>query len=228
MIRQDYLLRLIEQVAQVFARLLKLQGEAPRVEFQAAVDRTASEWLGLTREELLSLTEDDLIQRLQLRGSIAEFPLRVGIAIRLLKVEAERSAADGDAPAAEDALVCATCVLLRAHILGVAPELPDFTPVLDELLMFVQQQRMPTRVGVLLMCHYENQGDFAGAEDVLGELRDSLGYSEWLRDLGRAFYDRLFRHPAEDLVEGNLPRQEVEEGIREWNEWAARQRDTQR
>ncbi|MBI1175892.1 hypothetical protein GC207_00475 [bacterium] len=228
MIRQDYLLRLIEQAAQVFAKLFKLQGDGKPVEFAAAVQQTAEEWLGLTRGELLSLTEEDLIQKLRMRGPLPEFPLRIGIATRLLQLDAEQSRTSGDEAAATAALTSASCLLLRAHILGAGPDLPDFTPALDDLLVPVQKHGLPPRLAVMLLCYYENMGGFATAENVLCDLRDAEGYSDWLEELGNAFYDRLRRHPDDELTLGNLPRSEVEEGSREWKRWAEGQRATQR
>lgn len=227
-IRQDYLMRMIEQAAAMLARLLRLQVEDRGPNAALANAQAAREWLGLEPARLAAMTDEELVNALRGHGSVAEFPLRVGIAIRLLQIEADRLVNVGDEPGATAMRTQAICLLLRANILGVAEELPDFTPDLNELLKLFDDRGLPVRVAVLLMCQHEHTGQFAAAEDVLFELRESLGWSEWMAELGRTFYERVRRHPAETLTAGNLPPDEITAALGEWQEWEAGQRATQR
>jgi hypothetical protein len=56
------------------------------------------------------------------------------------------------------------------------------------------------------------------AEDVLFAWRHRDGPDDMLLELGRQFYQRLKRRTDDELVEGNLPRAEVEQGEAEWNQ----------
>lgn len=214
-------MRLIEQAAAMLARLLRLQVDNRGPNAALANAEAAREWLGLEPARLAAMTDEELVNALRGHGSVAEFPLRVGIAIRLLQIEADRLVNAGDEPAATAMRTQAICLLLRAHILGVAEELPDFTPHLNELLKLFDGRGLPVRVAVLLMCQHEHTAQFAAAEDVLFELRESLGWSEWMAELGRTFYERLLKRTDSELTAGGLPRVEVEQGLLDWRQFTS-------
>lgn len=216
MIRQDYLLRLIEQAAQALAHLLGLQAAGRQTQAGSVSGELAARWLGLSSEQLHALADDELIGHLQRWGSIAEFPLRLGLATSLLKADGDRLAAGSDQAGAVRARATALCLALRAHILNVAPELPDFTPGIKDLLVQLPFEHLPVPAAVLLMCYYEHLGQFGHAEDVLFALRQREGEASRLLDLGNQFYARLLRHTDSELKAGNLPREEVLEGARQW------------
>jgi hypothetical protein len=62
-----------------------------------------------------------------------------------------------------------------------------------------------------LVGHYERQGEFANAEDVLFELIDA-GHDEIIAP-GIELYRRLLTKSDEELEKGKLPREEVEDGL---------------
>lgn len=206
---------MIEQAAQMLARLLRLR-VANNVVAEVAGREASTQWLGLETAQLQAMTDEEIIEHLRRTGPLPEFAVRLGVAIRLLQLEAERLTQAGEVGPAQELRATAACLLLRAHILGVAPELPEFAPKLGELLESIRVGELPARVGVLLMCHHEHSGQFAAAEDVLFELRDTLGYSDWLGELGVSFYKRILMRSDTELSMGNLPRTEVAEGLHTW------------
>lgn len=64
------------------------------------------------------------------------------------------------------------------------------------------------------MQHYERTGEFAKAEDALYALLESDPENPAVVEFGRAFYQRILAKTDRALVEGNLPRSEVEDGLR--------------
>lgn len=206
---------MIEQAAQMLARLLRLR-VANNVVAEVAGREASTQWLGLETAQLQAMTDEEIIEHLRRTGPLPEFAVRLGVAIRLLQLEAERLTQAGEVGPAQELRATAACLLLRAHILGVAPELPEFAPKLGELLESIRVGELPAGVGVLLMCHHEHSGQFAAAEDVLFELRDTLGFSDWLGELGVSFYKRILMRSDKELSMGNLPRTEVAEGLQTW------------
>jgi hypothetical protein len=77
------------------------------------------------------------------------------------------------------------------------------------------------------MCYHEHLGQFGQAEDVLFALRQREGGASQLQELGNQFYERLLRHTDAELKAGNLPREEVEIGVRDWQSPITDQRSTQ-
>ena len=66
-----------------------------------------------------------------------------------------------------------------------------------------------------LMQHYERVGEFAQAEDALFAMLDAEPDNAAIAEFGIAFYQRLLVQSDTALGEANLPRAEVEEGLKE-------------
>ena len=215
-IRQDYLLRMIEQAARMLARLTGLLAEGKTTESIELTDGAAEQWLHLSINRLRALDDEEVIEHLRRQGTLPEFPIRVGVAVGLLRADSLRLSAAGDEATALERKIAALCLLLRAHILGLAPDLPEFTPGPGVFLHELPQAELPDRAAVLLMCYYEHTAEFGRAEDLLYGLRDRSAGASWVHELGEKFYERVLCHTDQELAEGNLPRQEVEESVREW------------
>ena len=62
-----------------------------------------------------------------------------------------------------------------------------------------------------LILHYEREGAYADAEDMLFELIDA-GHPELIPQ-GIELYERMLAKPDDELERGKLPRDEVEDGL---------------
>ena len=81
---------------------------------------------------------------------------------------------------------------------------------IDELVQRLGEEQLPAPVLRRLFRYLEDRGLYATAEDALYEwldLNDPNALTE-----GAMFYERLSQKSDEELVRGNLPRSEVEEG----------------
>lgn len=67
----------------------------------------------------------------------------------------------------------------------------------------------------MLMQHCERTGEFAKAEDALFVMFDAEPDSDAIVEFGITFYQRLLTHVDGTLNEADLPRVEVEEGLKE-------------
>ena len=65
------------------------------------------------------------------------------------------------------------------------------------------------------MEHYERTGQFGKAEDALFAILDSDVTGDLALNFGISFYERLLGQSDARLIEGNLPRVEVEAGLAE-------------
>jgi hypothetical protein len=83
------------------------------------------------------------------------------------------------------------------------------------LVAALQTAPLPVRTQAGLMQHFERTGEFARAEDAFFTTLDSEPDNMALVEFGIAFYQRLLTQSDAALVEGKLPRAEVEEGLRE-------------
>ena len=63
-----------------------------------------------------------------------------------------------------------------------------------------------------MMAYYEQQGAYAAAEDVLFDMLEDDD-SDAARATGREFYSRMLSLTDDELEAGELPRDEVTEGL---------------
>ncbi len=216
MIRQDYILRMIEQAAQMLARLVKHRKEGNVDDAQKLEHETAGTFLELTGEHLDKWNDEQIYGHVRRSGPPVEFPFRLGVAIALLESRAELCVQQGDPGGAGRALARAIGVLLRAKIESVNADVPGFAPGLQDLLAKIPPGEMPVATAGLLVCCYEHTGQFAEAEDALFHLQEQVGNDADVRQLGETFYQRLLRRPDAALADGDLPRAEVEQGAVQW------------
>jgi hypothetical protein len=87
----------------------------------------------------------------------------------------------------------------------------DFFKKITFLTDKLIEYEMPARLQYKLMQYYEMIGDYAEAENILFHLIDNGGI-EIVKE-GLQFYNRLLAKTDDELKKGNLPRNEIEEGL---------------
>lgn len=218
MYKKDYILTMIEELALFLGRLIFLKetrrfdvAEAELHEFCVRLfERTPGELRAMPYDDLLAFAREGDVRRCVALGSILK---EMGDMARLQGNE-------------EDASACYTwglALLLDAY--GTGDEaLPLETAGRIEILIDnLTGLDLPPQVARQLMVYFERGGFYADAEDILFELirggdnaaSDIPGTGAITLDEGIAFYQRLLTKDDTDLENGNLPREEVEEGLRE-------------
>jgi hypothetical protein len=104
-------------------------------------------------------------------------------------------------------------LLLEMRDESEASELPEFVPKVEMLVAALDAAPLPLSTHALLMRHYEATGQFAKAEDALYAMLEVEPGNARLIEFGNAFYRRLLGQSDTALAAGNLPRNEVEEGL---------------
>jgi hypothetical protein len=210
MIRQDYFLRLVQQMAQVLARVVFLKH---RKEYEQAL-REIGQALGQFRaaqpgEGELSL-EEWIVQCRKHEAAAGQLIVTVA---DLMQEQAELLALQNQAEQCHQARCLALGLWLEAM-------LTDSWFVSAELLDKVEHMSESTNVSIRppavlrrLIFFFEARGKFAKAEDVLFEW---LGMSERpTTSEVRTFYGRLADKSDTELAQGDLPRVELEQGRNE-------------
>lgn len=219
MIRRDYILRMVQELAQALARVVSLQRRQEHVEalreiesaFRQLQRQTAADSApAITRslEEWIRLCRD--------HGMAAE-GLMLGIADLLEARTASSSGnnADDVLRDRETALGLRLEVVLNGdgHITA---------PLLDRIDSQTLQSWPHLANGAVwerLICYFEARGRHAQAEDAVfawlatGD-RDAIEH-------GRRFYERLLHRSDDELISGNLPRAEIASGQTELEHRAA-------
>ena len=113
------------------------------------------------------------------------------------------------------------CYLKSLHLLldilakHDAGELPDFLPRVEMLRHALGTRPLPAETQAMLMREYERTGQFAKAENLLFALIESGPENGVVLEFGHAFYRRLLAKGDAELAAGELPREEIEAGLKE-------------
>lgn len=215
MIRRDYVLRMIEEFMQALARLRSLKQSQRWAEAGDELDAEFKKLIGEGAESVGRLSETDLLARLMQGGPTHLVRDKTLLLATLLTEAGEVASAE---PRLEESRGCYLKALhLLLAVLGRDEvfEWPGFVPKVELLRERLRDGPLPLRTHALLMQHYERTGAFAKAEDELFALLDAEPDNEAIVNLGLAFYQRLLARSDATLAAANLPRAEVEDGLKQ-------------
>jgi hypothetical protein len=218
--RRDYIVRMIEDMTAMVAKVLTLKQERKTTEALWEVDELLNRHFRLNSRLLNSLSVEDLIDMFRLGGVIESDKLQ-GVA-RLLKEEGGIYAAAGNQDEALFRAMRALHLYLYADLHGADRKLLSMTADIDELLQEVQTYRIPAKTERLLLPYMEAHGRYSKAEDSLYRLMEQ---GEDVAAEGTALYERLLLKAPDDLEQGQLPLEEVKQGLQEWDRLLAKEKE---
>lgn len=212
MFRRDYIVRMIEDMTAMVAKVLTLKQDKKTTEALWEVDELLMRHFRLNSRLLNSLSVEDIIDMFRL-GAVLEADKLQGVA-RLLKEEGGIYTAKGERDEALFRAMRSLHLFLYADLHGADRELMNMTEEINELLKEVEPYRLPAKTERLLLAYHESAGSYAKAENSLYRLWEQ---GEPVAEEGRDFYERLLKVSPERLAEGGLPLEEVEQGREEWS-----------
>jgi len=218
MIRQDYILRIIEQFAQALARIKHLKQNREFPEAVKALEDASQTFFGLDAASVSALSEGQLMARLISGESTHLIREKALMLVTLLNEAAELHIGQNQIEQGRACHLKALNLLLEVMLRYPETELPDFVPSIQGLANQLEGCALPVRTNAALMQHFEQIGSFAKAEDQLFEIIGSEPNNPAVLDLGIGFYQRLLQESDPVLQGGDLPRTEVEAGLAELHE----------
>ena len=217
MFRRDYIVRMIEDMTSLVAKVFTLKQERKTTEALWEIDELLNRHFRLNSRLMNSLSVEDIIDLYRIGGGLEVDKLQ-GIA-RMLQEEAGIYIAANDDYAALPRLMKALHLYLYAHLHGADPNLLPLSEGLEQVLHMVTPYRLPVKTEHLLLPYLESAGHYGKAEDSLYRLLDQ---GEVVAEQGRELYERLLRVNPERLELGNLPFAEVVQGQKEWRHMSAK------
>ncbi len=215
MIRRDYILRMLEEFFEVLSRLNKFKRGQLWKEARGTLDEQFQKLIGADASASLKLSETELMARL-IRGEPTQAVReKTRMLTALLKESGDIAAAEGRAEESRAAYLTGLHLLLETLAQGEESDTPDFVPRVDAFLAAWGDAPLPLSSQALLMQHYERTGQFAKAEDALFAMVENQPRPPGLREFGAAFYERLQRQSDSSLAAGNLPRPELQAGLKQ-------------
>lgn len=234
MFRNDYIMRMIEQLCQALVTVLKRKKEAKYEDAFTVLDELMRDIFGLSSMALNALAYEDLVTLIKLDGP--EGSDKAIILAVIMKEEADLYHAQGQYTESYARYVRSFDIFLRVQESGEKVQLREYFANVDEILDKLGEFNLPEEMQHRIFRYYELNGNYAKCEDTLYDLLESLsaedvqnngseakGEVKELIEKGIAFYQRLLQKSDEDLEKGNLPRSEVEETLAEWHHKASEQ-----
>ena len=198
--------------------LMEAKATSSLKEIEKNLDVAAQAVLKLNRQQICAIDAKQLKLELIRSGSTHEFITKAQILSRILTESAELASRNGDDDEARKLYLKALNLLLETIIGSEPVELLEFTPRIEGVVDCLGTTLLPTETLVGLMQYFEQQGDYAKAEDQLFQLCESAGIGPGIVQLGEGFYQRLSVLPDSILAGGGLPRDEVEFGRDEFRQ----------
>jgi hypothetical protein len=212
--KNDYIMRLIEQLGIALAQIILHKGREEYDEAEALISRTAQKLLGFDIGLLRQLSDEAIVQLLR-RPNTADVGLYL-VAAELLAEQGDIDERRGWADGGYDCHHKALSLFLEAH--AGAPEgwSDEYAWKVSLLLGRLADYPLPPALNRKLFSYLELQGDYGQAENILFRLAEAG--DPRASEAGAGFYDRLREKTDEELEQGGLPRDEMEEGAEEFAE----------
>jgi len=210
MIRNDYIMKMIQQLVKALAVILKLKESGRHDDAMREIDGAMQRICGLNSQLVNGLSEASLVATL--KGGITIDHGKALVLAELLTQEGDVCEARGDEDAAYARYYKALYLYLEVFAGEDEFRLADETPKVDALVARLEDYVLPTAAMERLVTFYEREGDFAAAEDALDLLLEEDDTNE-TRATARAFYARLLARSDDELAEGNFTRAEAAEGL---------------
>jgi len=211
MFQKDYIMRMIEQLANVLAKVMGFKVSNRIEEIHPVLNEALYDFTGLGEAAIEGLSYKDLIDLVS--GFDQINPAKCYILAELLKAKADAFASSSELNKSFNLYL--KSFNIYAEVL-LSNNKSDFEPnynTIDETISIIRQFQLPYETQKLRFRYYERVMNYDKAEDVLFELLDQGAYQKIMLSEGIAFYERLKKVKPEDLEKGNLPLEEVVEGL---------------
>ena len=106
-------------------------------------------------------------------------------------------------------------LFLRLFLHGKDIEELKLFPNIDDLVQKLEEYELPLPTNQQLFRYYEKAGRYAKAEDVLFEMLEADVLPQDMVTEGMNFYQRLLAKSDDELLLGNLSRDELADGLRQ-------------
>ncbi|MBK6317073.1 MAG: hypothetical protein IPF53_23025 [Blastocatellia bacterium] len=209
MIHNDYILRMISQLAKVLAHIVQLREKGRDDDALREIDQSMQKLCGLNSQLVNSLSESSLIAAI--RGGAS---LDVGKCLVLAGLLKEEGDLMADRDLEDDAAaryLKSLALYLEAMHDDARLHLPSYVERVQEVAGSLEEFVMPLDIRTRLMSYYELSGAFGAAEDVLFDMLEDE--EDDAPALGADFYGRMLELTDDELDSGDLPRDEVLEGL---------------
>jgi len=216
MIQKDYIMRMMRQLAEFLAKVLFKKNAGDHEEALSVIESACGSILGIDFGLLESLSAHDIAELLGISKDASAGGMKCIIAGKILKEKAEiQRIAEKDGSNAASYYTKALSLFLEG-VLTIGYTEMDMTGYYADIDQIVDAlgNVLPDDAMCKMFSLYRMLGEYDKAEDWLFRLKDA-GYPDILA-AGIEFYEELARTDDAKLLDGNMPRAEIQEGLAEF------------
>ena len=213
MLTKDYIMRMIDSLVKMLERLVFLKQGKDFEEAFKEIDKITKELFGLDRLFINSISDSQLIKMISTSETLlAPNCYLLGV---LFKEEAEIYKLINDSEKSFEMYERSLNLFIEG--LKNSPILiePEHLDKIQQTVAKLEDREINVGTEESLFFYYEYSGQFNKAEDLIFDLIDYD--SKYLKD-GIKYCERLLEKPDDMLIKGNLPREEIEESLKQLKE----------
>lgn len=208
MLQRDYFLRMAEMLASVLAKVLFNKQNNNYEEAEKEIETAAKTIVGLDLNIINILSTDDIIKLMKTTGLYAG---RCLISAELLKEYADVHELNGKASGSIK--LKSLSLYIEALLSKELPEPEKYFSKINDLIKGIPGDEVSDELSLKLIDYYEFSGQFSKAEDLIFELIEKN--SSEIIDRSVSFYKKLQHRTDDELLKGNLSREEVNDALEE-------------
>ncbi|HRQ37477.1 MAG TPA: DUF6483 family protein [Chloroflexota bacterium] len=215
--KQDFLMRMIEQLRGLLPYVLDLARSGNYAEAHAVIDQAVRQLVGIGTDGLVKLPDEAIIDRLQ-ADNVTAWDDKCQFLTALLVAEADILMQEGEEEAAYGRYLKSLHLLLwLAQIEGEPLPANDLIPDIDQVVEALADFHLPGESCVRLLGYYEQMGDYTAVENLLFDWLENtppelVGEANPAQT-GLEIFQRLLLLPDPALEGGGLTREEVQIAI---------------
>lgn len=210
MIKNDYLTTKMKELTEIITKVLKTNNSKQLGESREMVNEAFKRLLGLNSELAGNLSYNDLMKLVGAYESAEA--MKFVILAQLLKLDADMYKAEGEFIRSFSLYIKSLNVYIKAALLD-TDCLEEGEVIIDEIINEIEEYELPKESRVFILRYYELVNKFDKAEDMLFDILEDTDNEEAIIEEGISFYKRLLEKSEEALDNGNLPLEEVQDGI---------------
>ncbi|WP_294343229.1 DUF6483 family protein [uncultured Clostridium sp.] len=211
MIKNDYLEKLIEQVSDVIRTVTGLKGKTAFKDAHESIKEALKQFFGLNPKSIETLQPKSLIDIVT--GADKNNNEKALLLGELIKEQGDLYKEEENEKEALSTYIKSITILSEVMIEDDTVREERYMHKLDEIEEILSNYHLPMDTTLLLIKYYEVIGAFDKSEDLLYDILEDSNYNKNVVSIGLDFYNRLLKLDDEILENGNLPRNEVEDGL---------------
>lgn len=211
MIKRDYILKIIEGLGQFLKKVKELLTEGKYEGAEVTVDEAMQKLLGLSAETINILPYEELISFMNMDKEVGSE--KCIILATLLTQKGDVLALKNDSDGSYNYYLKALNIFTEVFDEDEDVRLKEYFSKIEYLIDKLNKYVISKELNEKIINYYEASGKYDKAEDLMYDLLEESNWNKTLVMEGINFYERLLGKNENELIQGNLPIDEVKQGL---------------